>query len=658
MYTDHFRLARSPFTPLSNATPPFQSKEFREALAHFEYARRSGEPFFLLVGEVGTGKSTAIEAILDTLDAEIPVAIVTHTTLDARELLEEVLRRFGVNTAGATSKPEILELLELFLERNAAGAPAVLIVDEAHLLSDPALEEIRLLSNLKCAGRSLLQICLVGQPELVDRLRLHRLRPLRQRIAVRYLFGGLDREETREYIRHRLSSAGAVEPNRIFSNGAVNALHELTSGLPREINVVASQAMLNAYLENSPVVQAIHVRTTKRDYGFEGLRPERAGKAEPRPLEKEPRLAPVEAKPPVEVKKGPQPQPRVAPRPRGSDLPLRLDFLGSTELPKTGATWRRGLSAFAIATFCFLALVLALAGLFYPRLSSIEDWIPVPPPSSVRVSPLGDVSLPALPPVDASTTAAPETEPVEEAKADSSLPVLPATTAPGEKADEPRTVSPPHAPPPSTSGEAADLVEYGAHLAGSGRLDDAIAAFRKALSLAPGHSVALYNLGLSLLKNGQAQEAAAALREASAKSPNDGLTHRALGIALRQTGELSAAATALHRAVELSPNDAFALRHLADVLRESGELEEAIELTRRAATLTPNDPILFHELGFTLRLAGRLQEAATAFQRAIDLNRDFALAHYSLGVTLFDLGYRDDAEKEIAEASRLGYAAR
>ncbi|MGH9337025.1 MAG: ExeA family protein, partial [Vicinamibacteria bacterium] len=270
MYTDHFGLERNPFTPLSTVPPPFASKELQEALAHFLYAQKNREGFFLLVGEVGTGKSTAIRAILDALGPETPAAVLRHTSLDARELLEEVLRRFGLETRGPSSKPVFLERLEQFLAPLAEGTPAVLIIDEAHLLSHAALEEVRLLSNLKHGDRPLLQICLVGQPELLNRLRQHRLRPLRQRIAVRYIVGSLSREETREYIAHRLKAAGSADPDGIFSAAAADTVHELTEGLPREINVVAGQAMLNAYLENAPVVHPQHVRSTKRDYGFEG----------------------------------------------------------------------------------------------------------------------------------------------------------------------------------------------------------------------------------------------------------------------------------------------------------------------------------------------------------------------------------------------------
>jgi general secretion pathway protein A len=684
MYKGHFRLAGNPFQQLPAVPSTYFSRDLQEALAHFEYARRNGESFFLLVGEVGTGKSTAIQAMLGSLDPQSPVAVLSHTSLDARELLEEVLRRFGVEAGGARSQPEVLERLERFLDNATATAPAVLIVDEAHLLSDAALEEVRLLSNLKRPGRMLLQICLVGQPELLNRLREHPLRPLRQRIAVRYVFGSLDRRETGEYIRHRLSAAGATEPRAIFSDGAADAVYRMTSGLPREINVVASQAMVNAYLENAPVVEARHVRATKHDYGFEGLRLDGVAPASPAPVmavvrpEKASRPEKEEAKPPA------------LPRERSPDLPLyartavsdddeeEIEDLGPSLSTEPGGSGSRvrvlaiagALTATIAAAFLLYSrpgLIDGIAATFrlYSPSALIDAWSPPPPPPP---------SAPAAPVADASFDArlAREAQEALETPSTGSLAeVLPAGTervesprpdppVPAAREPEAGEAPPPSAPlaPPSRAATAADRLELGAHLARSGQLDEAIAAFREAVLLEPDYVNALFNLGVALLEKGEPLDAVAALRKATALAPDHGLAHRTLGIALRQSGDLAAAAAALRRAVDLSPMDAVALRHLANVLRESGEVDEAVAATRKAVTLDPGNASLLHELGFALRTAGRLEEAAIAFQQAIDLDRDFALAHYSLGVTLLDMGHRDAAEKEIAEASRLGFRPR
>ncbi len=634
MYTDHFGLEENPFLPASGAPPPFPSGELREALSHFLYALKNREGFFLLVGEVGTGKSTAIRAMLSALAPETPRALVRHTSLDAREILEEVLRRFGLDAQGTESKPALIARLEGFLASAAAKDPAVLIVDEAHLLSSPALEELRLLSNLKEDDRPLLQICLVGQPELLNRLRQRPMRPLRQRIAVRYVAGALSREETGEYIAHRLRRAGALLPQGVFSPEAVQAVHQLTQGLPREINVVAGQAMLNAYLENAATVIEEHVLSTKRDYGFEGLRFRERQKQN--------------AKPPAPVETPAAPKPARDPDP--ADLFLHY--------PAALPPWQER-TRLAPAILGIGILVLLSAGFWFLSTAEVGlrsdmglDSIPPPPRPAETRRPLLSPPPPSEEPsiqVTATAERDPEKPPPAEIQAmDLARP-----------AEEHRR--PPAAPPPSpnpASPSAADRLELGASLARSGRLDEAIAAFREALSIEPRYTTAYYNLGLSLLEKQEPREAAEALETAVSLSPENALAQRALGIALRQTGENEEAARALRRAVALDSEDVLSLLHLGRLLRERGELEEAASALQSATTLKPEAPLLHQELGFTLRAAGRLEEAVTALESALELDANLALAHYTLGVTLYEMGRRGDAEREMAEAKRLGYDPR
>ena len=629
MYTDHFGLEENPFLPVSRTPPPFSSKELNEALAHFLYAVKNREGFFLLVGEVGTGKSTAIRAMLSALAPDTPRALVRHTSLDARELLEEVLRRFGLEAQGTESKPALIARLERFLASSAAGDPAILIVDEAHLLSSAALEELRLLSNLKQDDRPLLQICLVGQPELLNRLRERPMRPLRQRIAVRYVAGALSREETGEYIAHRLRTAGALLPQGIFSSAAVEAVHEMTQGLPREINVVAGQAMLNAYLESASSVTAEHVRSTKRDYGFEGLRYREREKEEAKPTA--PMEAPAASRPAPEVD--------------AANLVLHYPPI----LPPRNERRR-----FAPAILGIGIMVLLAAGFWLLSRAEVGlDSIPPPPLPSETRSALVSPPPPSEEPRFEETVAAKATP---EKPPPSGVQV----TDFAKSDDEPRRL-PPSPPPsalPSATASAADRLELGTSLALSGRLDEAITAFREALSIEPRYTTAYYNLGLSLLENQKPREAVDALEAAVSLSPEDALAQRALGIALRQTGELDEAAGALRRAVALDSGDVLSLQHLGRLLRERGELEEATAAIRNAITLEPEDPLLRQELGFTLRAAGRLEEAVAALESAVDLDSSLALAHYTLGVTLHEMGRRGEAERELAEAKRLGYDPR
>ncbi len=273
MYEAHFGLSSNPFS--SSPSPEFiyESREHREALAHFQFALSNREAFVLLTGEVGTGKTTAVQSLRRHLPAGAPVAVVTHTTLEPRELLEEIALRFGLEPVPGESKPALMRRMENYLEdHRRGGGQALLVLDEAHLMSPALLEEVRLLSNLESPeGGKLLQICLVGQPELESHLQQPQLRQLRQRISVRYALKPLGRDETRGYIHHRLAAAGCADPVAVFPPEACDAVHTLSQGIPREINVLASQALLNAFLDEKPAVVRNHVFSAKSDYGFQGI---------------------------------------------------------------------------------------------------------------------------------------------------------------------------------------------------------------------------------------------------------------------------------------------------------------------------------------------------------------------------------------------------
>ncbi len=272
MYESYFGLGQNPFSPTPTPEFIYESQEYREALAHFRYAIDNREAFLLLTGEVGTGKTTAVQSLRRDLPPHAPVAVVTHTTLEPHELLEEIALRFGLEPIHGESKPALMHRMETFLrDRHRGGNPALLILDEAHLLHSRLLEEVRLLSNLEGEDGKLLQICLVGQPELESHLQQPEMRQIRQRISVRYAIRPLSQAETREYILHRLSAAGAVNAASLFSGEAATAVYQLTQGIPREINVLAGQALLNAFLDDSRRVERAHAISAKSDYGFEGI---------------------------------------------------------------------------------------------------------------------------------------------------------------------------------------------------------------------------------------------------------------------------------------------------------------------------------------------------------------------------------------------------
>lgn len=251
MYTEFYGFLERPFELSPDIRYLYLSERHREALAHLAYGVEERRGFVQFTGEVGTGKTTMLDALVAGLDATTKVARLSTTTIDSMDLVRILAWEFEVETEGR-SKAEILrDLSALFAERTSSGRNAVFVVDEAQNLALSVLEELRLLSNLRSDGRPSLQIILCGQPELRDKLDLHELRQLRQRISVRYHLGSLSREETREYIEHRLGVAGAARPNAVFEPAAIDAIYRYSGGVPRIVNTVCDRALLAGYADSA-----------------------------------------------------------------------------------------------------------------------------------------------------------------------------------------------------------------------------------------------------------------------------------------------------------------------------------------------------------------------------------------------------------------------
>src|SRR5258706_5617296 len=244
MFENHFGLRENPFVSGHQSKFLYPSREHQEALAHLRYGIENREPFVLITGEVGTGKTTAIYDALSGWGSRAVVALITNSALTRTELLEEICLRFGVPTPSPISKPQVLVLLERYLiDVRQRGELAILLLDEAQNLERELLEEIRLLSNLELDGEKLLQVFLVGQPELEAKLARAELRQLRQRISIHYRLKPLSLEDTERYIHHRISVAGGYAPD-IFPAASCRAVYELSHRIPREIKHICQQSML------------------------------------------------------------------------------------------------------------------------------------------------------------------------------------------------------------------------------------------------------------------------------------------------------------------------------------------------------------------------------------------------------------------------------
>jgi general secretion pathway protein A len=246
MYEKYFQLRERPFALSPDPEYLYPSRGHQEALSYLRYGVEGHAGFVVITGEIGSGKTTMLQALLGRLDRNITVARIVNTMLDPRELLEAIVLDFGIDPTGM-SKPVLLQkLAEFLVQQRQAGRLTLLVIDEAQNLSLPALEEIRMLSNLETEKSKLIQIILIGQPELREKLALPQLSQLRQRITVSYHLQPLDAGETENYINHRLKRAAIGSPVT-FPRAVTDLIHVRSRGVPRIINVIADATLLFAY---------------------------------------------------------------------------------------------------------------------------------------------------------------------------------------------------------------------------------------------------------------------------------------------------------------------------------------------------------------------------------------------------------------------------
>lgn len=257
MYKAFFGLTRNPFDLTPDPTCFVSTKKHNEALAALYYGIRWHKGFVVVTGEVGTGKTLLLRCLLRLLkdSRDISYAYLFNSRMSATEFLQYILSDFGLPASGKNKGELLLALGQFLLSRGSKRLTTVLIIDEAHHMSDDLLEEVRLLSNLETTDDKLLQIVLVGQPELDEKLDSQGLRQLKQRIALRAHLGSLDLEETREYVSKRLEIAGAdAHRESIFSAEAIEAVHRYSQGLPRLVNTICENGLIAAYAKQSTIV--------------------------------------------------------------------------------------------------------------------------------------------------------------------------------------------------------------------------------------------------------------------------------------------------------------------------------------------------------------------------------------------------------------------
>jgi len=263
MYKNFFGFKERPFKLIPDPAYLFLSKSHEEALAHLTYAIRQGDGFVEITGEVGTGKTTLCRVFLESLDEETEVAYIVNPKLDAIQLLKSINDEFHIESGADNTKDLIDTLNRFLLEEKSRGKRVLLLIDEAQNLSMPVMEQIRLLSNLETTRSKLIQIILVGQPELGEMLDSHELRQLGQRITLRCHLRPLDLGETRDYILHRIGIA-AKKQSVHFTRWAYRVIYRFSGGIPRLINIICDRALLVAFGLNQ---KRITWRVAKRAFG-------------------------------------------------------------------------------------------------------------------------------------------------------------------------------------------------------------------------------------------------------------------------------------------------------------------------------------------------------------------------------------------------------
>ena len=277
MYKRFYNLQRNPFDITPDPSFLFPTKKHNEALAALYYGVKRRKGFVVLTGEVGTGKTVLVRCLLQILQrANVAFAYVFNPLLSPIEFLQYVLGDLRLPTNGKNKSELLLELSSYVIARHRKGLTTVLVVDEAHHLSTEVLEEIRLLTNLETGESKLLQILLIGQPELDEKLDSVDLRQLKQRVALRSHLNSLDLEETRGYVYRRLQIAGRANPSELFPIETILELHQQSRGYPRLLNTLCENALIHGYARQARSIAPEIIEEIAADFRLNVVNPSTA----------------------------------------------------------------------------------------------------------------------------------------------------------------------------------------------------------------------------------------------------------------------------------------------------------------------------------------------------------------------------------------------
>lgn len=264
MYLSFYGLKEKPFSLTPDPQFLFLSDSHQKAIEYLLYGIEYREGFMVITGQIGTGKTTICRALLERLDKRIKTAVIFNSFLSEGKLLESIVKDFGIESKGLTKYDRINAINQFLLERLMNGENAVLIIDEAQNLSIKVLEQIRMLSNLETDKEKMLQIVLIGQLELDEKLRSPQLKQLNQRITIRYQLNPLNKKETEDYIYQRLMIAGS-NGNINFSKSAIEEIYKFSHGIPRLINLICDRSLIAGFINESFFIDTELVKKAERE---------------------------------------------------------------------------------------------------------------------------------------------------------------------------------------------------------------------------------------------------------------------------------------------------------------------------------------------------------------------------------------------------------
>ena len=264
MYKQFYSLKENPFNITSDPAFFFASAHHREAFSHLQYGIASRKGIILITGEIGAGKTTLCRTLLNRLDDKVKTALILNPSFNDLQWLQLIVRDLGIKCPENNKLDLVHAIARFLIEQSSRGNNVAVIIDECQNLDVHQLEQIRLLSNLETEKEKLLQIILVGQPELLEKFQDPTLRQLNQRVAVRYHILPLDKSEIADYINHRIRTAGA-DPKLKFTPDAVDMIYSYSGGTPRLINTLCDRALLSGFVNNTFIITTDAIRNSARE---------------------------------------------------------------------------------------------------------------------------------------------------------------------------------------------------------------------------------------------------------------------------------------------------------------------------------------------------------------------------------------------------------